>query len=212
LKQIFIYLFNATEIKKACEENLENKNHFLLTSAIIIGILLYNQNVIPLAKGQGGNAYFTKVEYPESKIYPANNDWWEFPVNLTIRNEDCTVGDSSRAWFFFKVYKDDELWWNEYNDTTYRTWWCDSESKVQRHYRFPIATWQGPNVYSFKIELYWDKSGTPYLLDVICLSVTCVLVVNLSYAAVFSYFFIYSLAVFLLLFYLLTTRPYQFWT
>jgi hypothetical protein len=191
---------------------VKSRNRVLLISTILTCIILNIQNVMLLAKGQGESAYFTKVEHPESKIYQTNIDWWNFLVNLTVYNVNCTVDESGRAWFFLKVYKDDELWWNEYNDTTYSSWQCDVESDVERHYRFPIATWQGPNVYNFKIELYWDERGTPHLLDTISFSITCVLAVHLSYITVFSYLFIYLLATFLLLCYLLISRPYKFWT
>ena len=212
LKQIFIYLFNAMETKKACEETVKTRNSVLLISTILTCILLNIQNVMLLAKGQRGNAYFKEVEYPKSHIYQYNKDLWNFSVQTIVYNENCTVADSDQAWFFFKFYRDDELWWNEYNDSTYKVWRCDMGHTVRCPYQFLIPVWSGPKNYDFKIELYWDEGGTPHLLDTTSFSITCVLIVHLSYITVLSYFFVYSLATFLLLFYLLITRHYEFWT
>jgi len=194
--------------KKACE-TVKRKRHILLILAIFASVLLNNPNVMTLAEGQRGDAHIKRVEYPASKIYQYNKEIWNFTVRPVVRNENCAVDDLGQAWFFFKFYRDSELWWNEYNDTTYKVWQCNLNHTVRCGYELIIPTWMGPKNYDFKIELYWDNKGSPQLLDTIRFSVTCVLAVHPSYITVISYLFVYSLAAFLLIFYLLLTRPYQ---
>jgi hypothetical protein len=196
--------------KKACEA-VKRKRHILLILTIFTSILSNNPNVMFLVKGQRGDAYFVRVEYPKSKIYQYNQDLWNFSVQPIVHNENCAVDDLGQAWFFFKFYRDGKLWWNEYNDSTYKVWRCNMGRTVLCGYRFLIPTWTGPKNYDFKIELYWDNKGTPHLLDTTPFSITCVLAVHPSYITVMSYEFVYSFATFLLLFYLLMTRPYKFW-
>lgn len=187
---------------------MQNMSCVLLILAIFASALL-NPNFVLSVKGQRGNAYFTSIEYPKSHIYQYNKDFWNFSMRPIVHNENCAVDDLGQAWFFFKFYRDGELWWNEYNDTTYKIWQCSLNHTVKCDYEILIPTWIGPKNYDCKIELYWDNGGSLQLLDTTRFSVTCVLAVYPSYITVVSYFFVYSLAAFLLIFYLLLTRPYN---
>jgi len=187
-------------------KTVKRKRHILLILAIFTIIFSNNPNMMTSLEGQKKDAYIKRVEYPESKIYQYNKEVWNFTVRPVVRNENCAVDDLGQAWFFFKFYQGDGLWWNEYNDTSYKVWQCDVNRTIRCNYAFVLPIWRGPNKYDFKIELYWDNKGTPHLLDSAFFSITCLLSVNPSHITVVSYLFIYSIATFLLLFYLLVTR------
>jgi len=144
------------------------KKSYTVKLAIVVVIMLSavisNSNLVPSVNAQGaGDAYFTAVEY-SLKVYEWTEDKW----NFTIYNKNCAVDIWGRAWFFFKFYLDDSLWWNEYTDTAYKTWQCNKGSSVTRTYTVYLG--DGPDVKNVKIELYWDYAGTPYLQDTITFS------------------------------------------
>ncbi len=196
-----------------CEKVMKNRSCILLILPITMGILINSSNPMSPVNTQGGeNAYFTKVEYPESKIYQANKDEWSYRVCFTVYNVNCAVDTSGRAWFFFKFYRNDELWWNEYNNTLYKTWQCNKSSTVRREYVGSIPVWRGPETHDFKIELYWDCEGTHCLQDTTSFTITCVLFIHslLLEIEAMSYLSVYSFIIIGLIFYLLLTRPFEF--
>jgi len=111
------------------------------------------------------DAYFTEWKCL-SKIYQGDEDSWSF----TIYNEECSVDIWGRAWFFFKFYENGRLILDEYQDGG--TWQCNKGKSVTRSYSFSAKA--GPRVCDFKIELYWDHEGTPYLQDTVSFTVTIV--------------------------------------
>jgi len=184
---------------------------------LFASILLNSPIFAPLVKAQEGNAYFTKIEgYPKSKIFQSSRYTWNFSARFTVYNANCTNDGSGRAWFFIKVYKNNDLWWHEYDNTTYHVWQCNKEHEAQRLFIFSIPTWQGPKVFNFRIELYWNNTDNQYFQDTISFSVNCVLFINCPFPfqsniTVLSYFAVYLLATILSFFYFLTTRPHEYW-
>lgn len=96
------------------------------------------------------------VEY-NNKIYDGDSDIW----NFTVHNGNIT-DDTEEAWFFFKIYLDDSLLWDEYNDTHHQIWQCNKGTTVTRNYTFP--NWNGPAMHKVRIELYWHKDGSHQLM------------------------------------------------
>lgn len=189
---------------------MDNNNLIVLMLTIFVCVLvnILSSAPLPLAQAEKG-AYFTKVEHPRSKIYQANVKEWSFYMDLNVFNANCSGDLLDEAWFFLKVYVNDELWWNEYNDTTYHFWQCNKGSTVQLRYRANIPTWKKPNNYHLKVELYWYHNDTPYLQDTTSFVVSCVLFINLRHQIAFSYLSVYLLASIGLSLYLLGQRDVE---
>ena len=192
---------------------MKSRSGVLLILTIAMGILIDSSNSMPSVNTGGGGASFTKVEYPKSKTYQVNNSVWSYKVYFTVYNKNCSVDTSGRARFFFKFYQNGEPWWNEYNDTTYRTWQCNIGFQVRLRYIINIPIWQGPDTFDFKIELYWDYDDTPYLQDTTSFTVACVLFTHLFpfQLTVFSYLCVYLFITIFLILYFWTTRPFKLW-
>lgn len=186
---------------------MNNKNLIVLILTIFVFVLVnsLSSTQLVLAQAEKG-AYFTEVEYPRSKIYQTNVQEWCFYMDLNVSNANCSEDLLDEAWFFLKVYLNDELLWNEYNDTTYHFWQCSNGSTVQLRYRANIPTWKKPNNYHLKVELYWHRNNTPYLQDTTSFEVSCVLFINLRHQTAFSYLSVYSLASIGLSLYLLSQK------
>lgn len=199
---------NIVQKKLASEEPMKSKGCILL---LMLAILTNSPNLMPKVNAQGaGDAYFTEVEYPKSKIYQADASAWRFTIELTVHNVNCSADIWGRAWFFFIIYKDGELSWNEYNDTTYKTWQCNKSTQVRARIAASIPTWSGPKTYNYKIELYWDYEGTPYLQDTTSFTITLALFIpprESGCITTWSYLSFYSFVTIVLILYLLTTGP-----
>lgn len=174
----------------------------VILTCICIGFVANSLNSMPSPNKKVKDAYFTRVEYPKSKIYQDKNVW-NFTVILTVYNVNCTVDNQRNASFFLKFNRDGEVSWNEYNDTAYKVWECNKGSTVRRGYILKIPTWRSPNTYNYKTELYWDYEGTSYLQDTTTFSVTCVL--RDPPLQIFSYLSVYSFITTVLIIYFLTT-------
>jgi len=148
------------------------------------------------------SAYFAEVYYPESEIYQAGGNAWNFTVGLTVHNAICSGNVSGQASFFFKFYRNEEIWWNEYNDSTYKVWQCNMGRMERRSYRVLIPTWMGSKNYDFKIELYWHHEDIFDLQDATCFTITCVLLVDPQHQFVIAYLSIYSFVIIILSLYL----------
>lgn len=150
-------------------------------------------------------AYIAEVYYPKSEIYQARGNVWNFTIDLTVHNADCSGNVLDEASFFFKFYRDEEIWWNEYNDSSYKFWQCNMGGIQRRSYRVLIPTWSGPKNYNFKIELYWYHDDIFDLRDVRCFTVTCMLLLDPQHQFVIGYLSIYSFVIILLSLYLVAT-------
>jgi len=151
------------------------------------------------------SAYFVVVDYPKSVKSQANENVWNFTLDLTIRNVNCSEDVSGQAWFFLKFYLDGELWWNEYNGSAYKVWRCDRGYMSQRRYGVLLPTWTGPKNYDFKIELHWYHEGISNLEDATCFTISCVLLLNPRHQFVIGYLCVYSFVIVIISLYLATT-------
>jgi len=151
------------------------------------------------------SAYIAEVYYPESEIYQADGNVWNFTVDLVVQNVNCSDNASGQASFFFKIYRNEEIWWNEYNDSTYKVWRCTVGRIQRRSYRVLIPTWEDPKDYDFKIELYWYHGDVFDLQDTTCFTVTCALLLDPKHQVVIAYLSIYSFVIIILSLYLLAT-------
>jgi len=144
-------------------------------------------------------AYFTQVEYP-APVYEGENSVWI----LTAYNENCTQNGEGNASFFLKFYLDGDLWWNEYNNTDYKTWQCKKGNSITRFYT--ISTWATikPVVHNLEIELYSYDGNTSQLQDGVSSSVSVAIHTGPGNLMIFSYIVVYLITIFLLGFYMLT--------
>jgi hypothetical protein len=151
------------------------------------------------------SAYIAEVYYPESEVYQTFGNTWNFTLDLTVHNVECSDNASGQAWFFFKIYRNEEIWWDEYNNSTYKVWRCTVGGIQRRSYRVLIPTWEDPKDYDFKIELYWNHGDVFHLQDTTCFTVTCALLLDPKHQVVLAYLSIYSFVIIILSLYLLAT-------
>lgn len=177
-------------------------------TGICIGFVANSLNSTPPLNTKVKDVYFTRVEYPQSKIYQGMNVW-NFNATFTVHNVNRTADSQGRASFFLKFYRDGEVSFDEYNDTIYKVWECNKGSMVRRCYIPSIPIWRGPNTYDYKIELYWYYEGTSYLQDTTTFSVTCVL--RDPHFHTFAYLSVYSFITIMLIIYFWATRLPEFW-
>ena len=173
--------------------------------------LLDGVNSLRLTNQDGvKSAYIAEVYYPESEIYQSSGNMWNFTVDLTVHNANCSGNVSGQASFFFKFYRNEEIWWNEYNDSASKVWQCNMGRIQRRSYRVLIPTWTGTKNYDFKIELYWYHEDIFDLQDTACFTVTCVLLLDPRHQFVIGYLSIYSFVIIVLSVYLWATGRVKF--
>lgn len=184
-----------------------NSKSLSVFTLIFLALNILNGASSPHLMNQHGAkcAYIEEVYYPESEIYQTSGNVWNFTVDLTVQNVNCSDGASGQASFFFKFYRDEEIWWNEYNDSTYQVWQCNVSGIQRLSYRFLIPTWMDPKNYDFKIELYWYREDVFELQDVTCFTITCVLLLDIRHQFVVAYLSIYSFVIIILSLYLVAT-------
>ena len=138
-------------------KNISYTSVLFILGTIFVSALVTNLSLVPFVNAQGvGDAYFTGVEY-SLKIYQWTQDKW----NFTVYNAHCAVDIWGRAWFFFKFYLDDSLWWDEFQEDG--SWQLNKGSSTTHTYTVSLGS--GPAIKDVKIELYWDYEGTPILED-----------------------------------------------
>jgi 5-hydroxyisourate hydrolase-like protein (transthyretin family) len=138
-------------------KNISCTSVLAILSIIFVSALVTNSGLVPFVNAQGvGDACFTGVEY-SLKIYQWTQDKW----NFTVYNAHCAVDIWGRAWFFFKFYLDDSLWWDEFQEDG--SWQLNKGSSTTHTYTVSLGS--GPAIKDVKIELYWDYEGTPILED-----------------------------------------------
>lgn len=140
---------------------MKKKNHSKFLPAFILLIFISHlvsiPSFLPSVNAQGAeDAYFTGVGHT-LKVYEYTQDNW----NFTVYNVNCEVDIWGHAWFFFRFYLDNVLWWDEQVSSS--TWQLNKGQSTTRFYTVNMGS--GPAMKSVKIELYWDNDGTPYLQD-----------------------------------------------
>jgi hypothetical protein len=153
---------------------------------LLVNILIGASSLLSMRSYEG--AYITEAYYPSSEICQEHGAReWNFTVGLVVNNVDCSDNASGQAWFFFKIYRNEEIWWDEYNDSTHKVWSCDVGAKRHHDYKILIPTWVGPKNHEFKIELYWYNDDVSKLQDITRFTVTCVLLLDPLDRIVFAY-------------------------
>lgn len=105
---------------------------------------------------EGEYVRFT-IEY-RNRVYDGDSDIW----NFTVANIDLPADSNGQTLFYFRIYLDGDLLWDEFNDTVYGTWQLSKGTTATKNYAF--SAWKGPSRHKVRIELYWYKDGTPKLL------------------------------------------------
>ena len=161
---------------------------------VFLNIFIVLSIVVPAKSEIGGqNARFTGIVY-DRKIHVGTQDVWTF----TIFNANRSGNDQNAAQFSLIFYVDNELWFDEYNHTQYRTWSCDKGSAVSKNYN--IKEWHtlNPTTHDLRIELYWVNNGTARLEDTTLFAVAITVHIPLQHILATGYLAAYLIACFVL--------------
>ncbi|MEM3705972.1 MAG: Ig-like domain repeat protein [Candidatus Bathyarchaeia archaeon] len=129
-----------------------------LTHSIIVKAQPYYDAYFTSIKVTHGNADIELISGGTAKVYDGQLVW----INLTYYNERCGVFGAN---LYTKVYE---------NDVLLAT---SSEAYVLKgtYYGNQFYTYLfGPGIFNYKVELWWDSSGTHYLEDVNYFSINVV--------------------------------------
>jgi uncharacterized protein YxeA len=173
------------------------RNMALNLTFIVLIVISTGMLNIPFAESnKTKDNYFVKIVYSQ-KLYAKESDTW----SITIYNVNCSENESGEAWFFFRFYLDGELWWNEYENTSYKIWRCDKGRTVTHSYY--IKGWDvlRPLTRDIKIELYWYYDGEQHFKDSTFFSIDIILHLPLKNIYPLSYLTIYLIACLILLAY-----------
>ena len=151
---------------------------------------------LPFSEGQNeGDASFVAAKY-KTKVHSYTTEVW----NFTVHNANCLENDGGEAQFFFDIYTDGSLWFDEYNNTARRTWPCGVGKTVSHTY---LKDWpeMQPFTHELEVRLYWFHNGTSQLEDTLAFSTSVVVPVSLQHIIPTSYLAVYLIACALLLAY-----------
>jgi hypothetical protein len=169
----------------------------LLTLTAFSSVLIVLSIASPATSEIGEQqAKFTQVLY-SATIHSGTRDTWTF----TVQNVNCSENDQGAARLFFRFYVDQELWFDEYNSSQYRTWPCSKGSTVSRHYDINPWNTMQPTTHDMRIELYWYANGTARLEDTASFTVAVTLHIPLQHILATGYLVAYLIACFVLLAY-----------
>jgi hypothetical protein len=155
-------------------------------------VLVYS----PLSEGQNeADASFVAAKY-NTKVHSYSSEVW----NFTVHNANCFGNDGGEAQFFFNIYLDGSLWFDEYNGTVHRTWPCGVGKTVSHAY---LKFWPEtqPFTHDLRVELYWFYNGTSRLEDTLSFRTSVAVPVSLQHIIPTSYLAVYLMACALLLTY-----------
>jgi hypothetical protein len=169
------------------------RNLALLTLVVFLSVLVVLSLESSAALGTEEDAKLTQVEY-SARIRATTSDTWRF----TVYNANCSENDQGVARFFFEFYVDNELWFDEYNATQYRTWNCSKGSTVSHSYNIRGWSTIRPVTHDLRIELYWYSNSTVHLEDVTSFEVAVTVLISLQHVYATGYLAVYMIACFLL--------------
>jgi hypothetical protein len=172
-----------------------NFNFLALIALLSVFIVL---SFASAAKSQTGEqqATFTNVAY-SATIHEGASDTWTF----TIHNLNCSENGQAAARFFLKFYVDNELFFDEFNSTSYKTWLCNEGSTISHNYRINPWSTIRPIAHDVRVELYWYINGTAHLEDANVFTVAVTIHIQLQDIFATGYLIAYLIACFVLLAY-----------
>jgi len=177
------------------------KSKCLLTSiSFLMSVSILFCMSLATLKAKSG-AYFLDIDYA-AEIPAGEADRWSF----VVRNENCGTSESGEAWFFLKIFVDDQLWWNEFNDTEYKIWRCDKGSTIKLTYI--VAEWNEftPRTHKVAVELYYYYNNQSYLQDVRTFEVNVTVPMMISHLYAFSYMVLYIFSSLAFLYYYIVRK------
>jgi len=168
----------------------------ILTASIALLCIFVALSSLPSSSGQNeAGASFVSAKY-KTKVHSYTSEVW----NFTIHNTNCSGNSADEAQFFLNIYLDGSLWFDEYNDTTRKTWPCSVGKTVSHVY---LKDWPEaqPFKHDLRVELYWYYNGTSRLQDTLSFSTSVGVPVSLQHIIPTSYLAVYLMACALLLTY-----------
>jgi len=176
---------------------------FLVSILVVTLFALANFSNLTAGNVEGvRDAYFTKVRHGATAYEGSNFTW-----SLTIYNKNCSTDSEGEAYFYFVFYLDDDLWWDEYNNTDYQIWQCNKGDSTTRSYG--VSSWHTikPVAHELRIELYWYDGNASQLEDFSSFPVPVAVHAEPASLMVTSYLFIYLITTFFLAFYIVIAEP-----
>ena len=176
--------------------NKKKLNSIFLVAFFSFFIVL-NVAVPARSEAEQKNANFVKVTYTP-RILAGAKDTWTF----VIYNANCSENEHNTARFFLKLYSDDELLLNEYNDTQYKTWLCNKTGTATRNYS--IIGWQAirPTSHNLRAQLYSVDNDSFSLEDTTTFTIDIMVHIPLQHIYATGYFAAYLIACFVLFAYI----------
>jgi hypothetical protein len=176
---------------------LNKRKSSFLALTTLLGVLIALSFASAAKSETGGQqATFTQATY-SATIHAGASDTWVF----TVHNANCSGNEDAAARFFLKFYADEELFFDEYNSTSYKTWACSNGSTVWNSYKINPWNPMRPITHDMRVELYWYSNGTARLEDATSFTVAVTLHIPLQDIVATSYLVAYLIVCFLLLAY-----------
>lgn len=164
-----------------------------LTLFALLSFLIIFSMTRPVFSQPEGKAKITGLQY-SPLIQSGTSDTWAF----TISNADCTGDNQTAARFFFEFELEGQVFFDEYNSSTYKTWPCNKGQTVSHHYQTDVWSVTRPDRRNFTVRLYWFIDGVARLEDAASFSIGIGMLVPFQHIYVTGYLALYLIACFLL--------------
>jgi len=172
------------------------KSPTFLTLVALSSVLIIMSFALPTMSQTEEDAKITNVQYTP-RIRSGTTDTWTF----TIYNANCSENNLSAARFFFEVELDGQVYFDEYNSSSYKTWPCNKGQTISHNYQTDVWSVTRPERRDVTIRLYWFSNGVAHLEDAASFSIAITVLVPLQHIFVIGYLAVYLIACFVLLTY-----------
>lgn len=172
---------------------MRKKVLILLIQFVLLSVLIVFSMMRPVLSQPEQKAKITSLQYTPL-IQSGSSDTWTF----TITNAECTGDNQTAARFFFEVELEGQIFFDEYNTSTYKTWPCDKGQTVSHHYQTDVWVVTRPETRDLTVRLYWFTNGVAHLEDTASFSIGISMLVPFQHIYVIGYLALYLIACFLL--------------
>lgn len=160
---------------------------------VLFSVLIVFSVTRPVLSQSEEKAKITGLQYTPL-IQSGSSDIWTF----TVSNAECTGDNQTAARFFFEVELEGQIYFDEYNSSTYKTWPCSKGQTVSHHYQTDVWSVTRPDRRDLTVRLYWFTNGVARLEDTASFSFGISMLVPFQHVYVIGYLAVYLIACFLL--------------
>ncbi len=172
---------------------MKKRGLIFLTLFALLSVLIVFSMTRPVLSQPEGKAKITSLQYTPLML-SGTSDTWTF----TISNAECTGDNQTAARFFFEVELEGQIYFDEYNSSTYKTWPCNKGQTVSHHYQTDVWSVSRPERRDLTVRLYWFTNGVARLEDTASFSIGISMLVPFQHIYVIGYLALYLIACFLL--------------